>query len=525
MNVRTFLARLVTRPRRFRLIAIVAVLLLSGLGPPPGARAATLCVDPSGANGCYVHIQDAINAASDQATINVAAGTYSEHLTLSWTRMVINGAGSSATFVDGTGSGRVIYIPIGNDEIVTGMTIRNGNDTTNQGGGGIYNYGDSLTLGDVILANNVTTGGGQGGAIYNNGGALNLANVSLTGNTAAIGAGGVYNGSGGILTVTNATFDSNVAETSGAIDNYGEMTLTDVTISANHASQYGAGGIATRAGSPILTNVTFSGNSASVTFGQLRAVGALQNSGSGTLTLTNVTISGNTATGAGASGVYNTGGALALKNTIVVSNQPVNCSGPITSQGHNLSTDSTCISTTTGPGDLVVGDPKLGPLQNNGGPTQTMALLPYSPAIDAGDNFGCPATDQRGIARPQGKSCDIGAYEFVAPTLALSPPTLNLVIGTGGTATVTIGPSEATDTVVALSSANAGVATVPSSVTILAGQTGATFTVTGVAPGGPVTISANLPAGLGGTVASMSVTVSSPSRLYLPSIPDRAPGL
>ena len=82
----------------------------------------------------------------------------------------------------------------------------------------------------------------------------------------------------------------------------------------------------------------------------------------------------------------------------------------MTSQGHNLDSDNTCNLSSVG--DLPNTDPLLGPLQDNGGPTETHALLPESPAIDAGDNAACPSTDQRGIIRPQGSACDIGAFEL-----------------------------------------------------------------------------------------------------------------
>ena len=106
---------------------------------------------------------------------------------------------------------------------------------------------------------------------------------------------------------------------------------------------------------------------------------------------------------------------MTLKNTIVA-NSPAggNCSGAITDGGGNLSyPDTTC------PG--INSDPMLGPLQNNGGPTQTMALLPGSAAIDAANDAICAAPpvnnlDQRGITRPQGPHCDIGAYEAMLPS-------------------------------------------------------------------------------------------------------------
>jgi len=105
---------------------------------------------------------------------------------------------------------------------------------------------------------------------------------------------------------------------------------------------------------------------------------------------------------------------------------------PPTDQGHNLSSDGTCFTPSTTNGDITA-DPKVGPLQNNGGPTDTMALLDGSPAINAADNALCPATDQRGIARPQpaGGVCDIGAYEATPPVAVT-----NAASGTTKTAAV-----------------------------------------------------------------------------------------
>lgn len=111
--------------------------------------------------------------------------------------------------------------------------------------------------------------------------------------------------------------------------------------------------------------------------------------------------------------IYNDPGrSITLKNTAVSNTGTgTSCLGTITSQGHNLDSENSCQFTDTS--DLINTDPKFGPLQNNGGNTLTYALLPGSPAIDHGGNTGCPATDQRGVARPKGAACDIGAYEFV----------------------------------------------------------------------------------------------------------------
>ena len=152
---------------------------------------------------------------------------------------------------------------------------------------------------------------------------------------------------------------------------------------------------------------------------------------------TPVTISNSTISGNNSNGIYpadngvsefhlknvtiadNPGAGIAIHapidavNTIVADNGGGDClhaTENMTTNGHNLDSDGSC--TFTAPGDLPGTDPRLGPLQDNGGPTPTMALLAGSPAIDAGDDSSCPAVDQRGITR-HGAHCDIGAFEFV----------------------------------------------------------------------------------------------------------------
>jgi hypothetical protein len=118
------------------------------------------------------------------------------------------------------------------------------------------------------------------------------------------------------------------------------------------------------------------------------------------------------ANGAGhGGGIYSANGEVTLINTILTNGaSSSNCVGVIIDGGHNLSSDTSCNFTNTG--SLNNTDPLLGPLQDNGGPTPTMALLPGSPAIDAGDTAAAPWLDQRGIARPVGSAADIGAFEY-----------------------------------------------------------------------------------------------------------------
>jgi len=100
-----------------------------------------------------------------------------------------------------------------------------------------------------------------------------------------------------------------------------------------------------------------------------------------------------------------------LANTIISGTGGANCAGTITSAGHNLDSGNTCKFTATG--DITSTNPLLGPLQDNGGPTWTRAPSIGSPVVDKGDNATCPGVDQRGILRPIGPRCDIGAYEVL----------------------------------------------------------------------------------------------------------------
>ena len=230
------------------------------------------------------------------------------------------------------------------------------------------------------------------------------------GKAASTGFGGGINAAGGsTLTVTNSVISGNGAGSGGGINNGGTGTVTNTTISSNNGVTGGGifnGGILT------VINSTFSGNTASG-FG-----GGIFNGGD--LTMTNSTISGNSAADAG--GIYNANPAT-LKSTILANNGVAgNCAGPVTiaSAGYNLSDDATC-SGFTQAGDLSDMPAGLDPngLQNNGGPTPTIALLPGSFAVDDIPPATCTdqstppvpvTTDQRGIFRPQGQGCDIGAY-------------------------------------------------------------------------------------------------------------------
>ena len=174
------------------------------------------------------------------------------------------------------------------------------------------------------------------------------------------------------------------------------------------------GGIFNR-GTMILSNSTIAANTAR----HIANGFAFQNVG-GIVNIGNAMISNSTISGNNPNGIANNQGfSVTLQNSIVSNNAGSNCSSGMVSNGYNLSSDGTC--TFNSRGDLNNHDPLLGPLQNNGGPTQTMALRPGSPAIDGGNPAGCTdglgnllKTDQRGMPRPDKEDtggCDMGAYE------------------------------------------------------------------------------------------------------------------
>ncbi len=357
---------------------------------------------------------------------------------------------TNSTFSDNHfDTGGAIYNLNGDSLTVTNSTFSN-NSATGIGGGALFNYdGSSLTVTNSTFSSNSA---GSGGGILNFSGAINITSSIFSENNAGTG-GSISNL--GTLTVTNSTFSGNrtngtIVSAGGSIYNTGTLAVTSSTFSNNNAFGAGiptaGGGISNNQGTLTVTNSTFSGNSSNGYGGGI--------ANGSTLTVINSTFSGNSASAGSGGNLFNSG-TLTLKNTILA-NSPsggdcASSGGTINASGANLVEDGT---TCTIPGNLITADPQLGPLANNGGPTQTMALLPGSPAIDAADNAICDAEpvnhlDQRGVTRPQGTQCDIGAYEFM-----LTPTTTTLVAtpspavyGQTVTLTATVSPNTATGTV------------------------------------------------------------------------------
>ncbi|PKN92551.1 MAG: hypothetical protein CVU44_15570, partial [Chloroflexi bacterium HGW-Chloroflexi-6] len=284
-------------------------------------------------------------------------------------------------------------------------------------GGGMHNINSNPALTNVTFSSNSATH--EGGGMRNSSGSPTLTNVTFSGNSAAVDGGGIYNENNSSPTLMNVTFSANEAISHGggmANSTSSNPTLTNVTFSGANDALYG-GGISNNASSPVLTNVTFSANSAS--FG-----GGMSNTSSSNPTLTNVTFSSNTTTSHGG-GMWNYASSNPqIRNTVFWGNTADNAGAQIfnldSGSGSPTLSDSIvqngCPTGTTCT-NITTTDPLLGTLGNYGGFTQTIPILAGSSAIDKGNNATCADTDQRGIARPQGESCDIGSFEVELATV------------------------------------------------------------------------------------------------------------
>ncbi|GGR01540.1 CSLREA domain-containing protein [Streptomyces pilosus] len=295
----------------------------------------------------------------------------------------IQGAGARSTVIDANHLDRVFRLRA--DTHMSGVTITGGRAKqrelpfTDTGGGGIANAGH-----------------------------LTLRRVAVTGNSAGYG-GGVFNVPDSHLDLVESTVSRNAAGEAGGIRFDDSGTVTNSTIADNRVTNPGdrpgslggyGGGIDIRGlGAVQILNSTIIRNSSSDGGGGINIAPAyldslpapipdIVNLPLGRMTLRNSVVAGNTVDGAAA-----------------------DCEkafATISSQGHNIDGDGSCRLSAAG--DMPSRDPLVGPLANHGGPTDTVALLPGSPALDAA--VDCPATDQRGVTRPQGATCDIGAYEY-----------------------------------------------------------------------------------------------------------------
>jgi len=492
----------------------------------------------------------------------------------------VAGAGN-AVIKGGIGWNDRVFHIIGADTVVhiSNITVQNGTVTGGASGGGILNYGILTISSSTISHNNagVYPSFGDGGGVSNMG-ILLATNSTFSNNTSSCGGGGI-SGSG-VMTITNSNISNNmtsdciggrggggiqgnditiinttiVSNTSsgggGGLHGYRTVTLLDSTISGNTAS--GGGGIFNQIGEMTVIKSTINGNRSTGTSGGIGNNGTLtmtnstvsgnlaQSHGGGigiysshTLTMNNVTVADNLTFGNGG-GIYNPRGTVNFKNTIVAKNSGFGqnlapgCLGTMTSFGYNLVENTlNCTIAGTITGNIVNVSSNLDSLQDNGGPTLTHALLPGSPAIDAGNpampgsgNDSCEATDQRDITRPQHTRCDIGAFEsqpIPLSSVTLSGPASG-IMNTSYTITAAVTPITATIPIT-----YQWQATGQSPLTNIAGLSNtASFTWSTL---GMQVITVTVNSSLGISVsASSAITIAPPPRLsYLPTVFNRWP--
>ncbi len=332
------------------------------------------------------------------------------------------------------------------------LTVRNSHFIANQAldGGAIYVAGSATAVLDAV--NLTQNSGGYGGGIENSG-VLTLTNSLLSDNSVSGSGGGLWNISG-MAFVQRTTFSNNTAGEGGAINTYGSaLVMESVNLTNNVANSSHGGGLYHGGGTAFVANATISGNQATATGGN--GGGVYQNADDN-LTLTNVTLVGNQAAQFGG-GLYhygryaiiayatigdNTAGAagnaiyedspqtpgapglVQIANSVIFG-AAVNCDGAIfDSLGHNLSQGSCAALAAITDRDNFAGDLRLGALIFNGGMFAMQTMLPQagSPLIDMAGDCSANPHDQRGVARPYGTACDVGAVEYTAQLPGLYLP-------------------------------------------------------------------------------------------------------
>jgi len=348
-------------------------------------------------------LRDAIDRVASGGLVTFDPGLANSTITLTSGPLVVSakevrvdGSAAPGLAVSGGGTDRVLIVDAGGTARFSYLTLRDGYGWDLAGG--ILNNG-SLTLDHaVVTGNRVATAAGDywkgGGGIYTGGGStLHLVDSAVTGNNSGWSGGGVYAFFNSTTTIERSTISGNIsADVGGGLRTLSNVDITNSTISGNTATGWYGGALFVTDGIVNLTHVTIAGNTSPSSAPADVFVGTF---GAGSATLT-------------------------LKNSLVDSAQ-TNCfyapwgAGVVTlaADHYNVFTDATCF---TGGTDVVVGNTGIGSLGDQGGPTQTHALLPGSPAIDTVPLAACSLSeDQRGISRPQGTQCDAGSFELETP--------------------------------------------------------------------------------------------------------------
>jgi CSLREA domain-containing protein len=441
---------------RTKSIFVACAVLALALVAPATGMAATFTVNttadaPTTPAGCTTEptcsLRDAIARASESGDpedlVVVPAGNYvlssGELIVAGAGTVTIHGAGARTTVIDAQQTSRVFNLEAGRS-VLEGLTVTggisdamSGGEFAGDGGGILAAEGEEAILRGLNVSGNVASQNGAGVSAPPEGTnrtaltieSSTIANNKVTGSALEALGGGVY--VLGKLSIVNSTIAGNSVESTALTP---VVQGGGVLLAIDPASTEGSEG--------TVVNSTIAGNSVGATGlgGGLAVFNPTPAMGSATLLLRNTIVAGN----AGPAGPSNCA-LIAMPTT-----------------ENSLSSDGSCML--GDPGSKQNVNPLLGPLANNGGETDTMALLEGSPAIDAGTNAGCPPVDQRGVARPQGPACDIGAFERVPPPpvaaaadlrLRIKPKPKRPVVGGKLAFLVTVanrGPSAATGTIV-----------------------------------------------------------------------------
>jgi hypothetical protein len=380
LGVMSGTARLAAGRSHIAAAALVLTLVCWLLASPAAARAAQLTVTVTGdtttaCTAIVCSLRGAIQHSAARDVIIVPAGHYtlSGDLPIEHTLSFVGSAGADSTIIDAGGTSRIFTVTGSSTLTLTGLSLTGGNGTG-------------------------TVNSGPGGAIYQQSGSLNLVKDDIYGNAASLStlstySGGAIDSNGSGLTITNSSIHDNTAAGSGATTN----------------NQFGGAIDSAFGPDPLIVDSTIANNTAGGPGGGLFVSGA---------TLTSDTIADNDA-GSGGAGIDGTmGGSFHTVNTLIASNltsnADVECGSNVSlttgDLGYNVTSDSSCGLNDVNDHQNVAA--QLGTLGLHGGTTSTVPILPNSPALNAGYDAACPATDQRGESRPVGAHCDIGAYEY-----------------------------------------------------------------------------------------------------------------
>jgi len=369
-------------------------LLLDGIGLVKPASV----VVTSAANAGPGSLRRAADAVADNGTVtfdpSLAGATIglAGPLVISGKTVTIQGMAAPGLRLSGGGADRIFIVDPGARLNLRDLTLANGYGF--ELAGGVLNNG-TLDMDRCVVTNNLVTTSGvdfwKGGAgVYNGGGStFRLANSTVSNNTVTgADGGGIYAFFGTTVEIENSTVSGNVASNvGGGIRMLGNATLRNSTLSGNSSLAWHGSAVFHTDGVMSLANTTVTGNLAPA--GTSAVFVGTFTPASATLNVVNSIVAGNNGDGCFLAPFGS--GAVALS-----------------SLGNNVFSDASCFAVGS---DLIVGDALLGPLADNGGPTLTHLPSPGSPAIDAANAALCPATDQRGVPRPQGGGCDAGAVE------------------------------------------------------------------------------------------------------------------